>query len=112
MGNCITAPFRRNYQNRSGTHAAGRDAAGGGARMGADGSTGGRDSVGSGLGLSWRGWGPGGASEHASVGAMRRRGQHEGGGKSLIDGSPRLQWATRRMAARGGRDAGSEARHV
>lgn len=59
MGNCITAPFRGNYQNRSGTHAAGRDAAGGGARMGADGSTGGRDSVGSGPGLGWLGLGLG-----------------------------------------------------
>lgn len=105
MGNCITAPFRGNYQNRSGTHAAGRDAAGGGARMGADGSTGGRDSVGS-------GWGSGGAGERASVGAMRRRGQHEGGGKSPIGGSPRLQWAMRRMAGRGERDAGGEARRV
>lgn len=108
MGNCITAPFRGNYQNRSGTHAAGRDATGGRARVGADGSTGGRDSV----GAVGAGWGSGGAGERASVGAMRRRGQHEGGGKSPIGGSPRLQWATRRMAARGGRDAGSEARHV
>ena len=45
------------------------------------------------------GWGSGGAGERASVGAMRRRGQHEGGGKSPIGGSPRLQWATRRMGA-------------
>ena len=58
------------------------------------------------------GWGSGGAGERASVGAMRRRGQHEGGGKSPIGGSPRLQWATRRMAGRGGRDAGGEARRV
>ncbi len=31
--------------------------------------------------------------------AMRRRGQHEGGRKSPIDGSSRPQWAARRMAA-------------
>lgn len=107
MGNCITAPFRRNYQNRSGTRAAGRGAAGGGARVGADGSTGGP-------GLGWRGagvrlargWGsvgagrgPGGAGERASMGTMRRRGQHEGGRKSPIDSSSRPQWAARRMAA-------------
>lgn len=58
------------------------------------------------------GWGSGGASERASVDAMRRRGQHEGSRKSLIDGSPRPQWAVRRMAAHGGRDAGGEARRV
>ena len=58
------------------------------------------------------GWGSGGAGERASVGAMRRRGQHEGSRKSLIDGSPRPQWAVRRMAAHGGRDAGGEARRV
>lgn len=107
MGNCITAPFRGNYRNRSGTRAAGRGAAGGRARMGADGSTGGP-------GLGWRGagvrlargWGsvgagrgPGGAGERASMGAMRRRGQHEGGRKSPIDSSSRPQWAARRMAA-------------
>ncbi|OKY80685.1 MAG: hypothetical protein BHV62_05350 [Eggerthella sp. 51_9] len=45
------------------------------------------------------GWGPGGAGERASVDAMRRRGQREGGGKSPIGGSPRLQWAAWRMAA-------------
>ena len=75
--------------------------------MGADGSTGGP-------GLGWRGagvrlargWGsvgagrgPGGAGERASMGAMRRRGQHEGGRKSPIDSSSRPQWAARRMAA-------------
>ena len=107
MGNCITAPFRGNYRNRSGTRAAGRGAAGGRARMGADGSTGGP-------GLGWRGagvrlargWGsvragrgPGGAGERASMGAMRRRGQHEGSRKSPIDSSSRPQWAARRMAA-------------
>lgn len=57
------------------------------------------------------GWGSGGAGA-AAVGAMRRRGQREGGGKSPIGGSPRLQWATRRMAARSGRDAGGKARRV
>ena len=53
-----------------------------------------------------RGWGsvgagrgPGGAGERASMGAMRRRGQHEGGRKSPIDSSSRPQWAARRMAA-------------
>ena len=53
-----------------------------------------------------RGWGPvgagrgpGGAGERASMGAMRRRGQHEGGRKRPIGGSSRLQWAARRMAA-------------
>ena len=71
----------------------------GGARVGADGSTGGRDSVGSGPGFGWLGLGPGGASERASMGAMRRRGQHEGGRKSPIDSSSRPQWAARRMAA-------------
>ena len=65
-------------------------------------------------GLGWRGaevrlargWGsvgagrgPGGAGERASVGAMRRRGQHEDGRKSPIDSSSRPQWAARRMAA-------------
>ena len=45
------------------------------------------------------GWGPGGAGERASMGAMRRRGQHEGGRKSPIDSSSRPQWAARRMAA-------------
>ena len=65
-------------------------------------------------GLGWlgagvrlaRGWGsvgagrgPGGAGERASMGAMRRRGQHEGGRKSPIDSSSRPQWAARRMAA-------------
>ena len=64
----------------------------------------GRGSVGS-------GWGSGGAGA-AAVGAMRRCGQHEGSRKRPIGGSPRLQWATRRMAARGGRDAGGEARRV
>lgn len=34
------------------------------------------------------GWGPGGAGERASVGAMRRRGQHEGGRKSPIGAHP------------------------
>lgn len=92
MGNCITAPFRGNYQNRSGTHAAGRDATGGGARVGEARLARGRGSVGS-------GWGPGGAGERASMGAMRRRGQHEGGRKSPIDSSSRPQWAARRMAA-------------
>ena len=33
------------------------------------------------------------------MGAMRRRGQHEGGRKSPIDSSSRPQWAARRMAA-------------
>lgn len=46
-----------------------------------------------------RGWGSVGAGERASMGAMRRRGQHEGGGKSPIDSSSRPQWAARRMAA-------------
>ena len=53
-----------------------------------------------------RGWGsvgagrgPGGAGERASMGTMRRRGQHEGGRKSPIDSSSRPQWAARRMAA-------------
>lgn len=55
MGNCITAPFRGNYRNRSGTRAAGRGAAGGGARVDADGSTGGQGPVGSGPGLGWLG---------------------------------------------------------
>ena len=41
----------------------------------------GRGSVGS-------GWGSGGASERASVDAMRRRGQHEGGRKSPIGAHP------------------------
>ena len=45
------------------------------------------------------GWGSGGAGERASVGAIRRRGQHEGGRKSPIAGSPRPQWAAWRMAA-------------
>lgn len=58
------------------------------------------------------GWGSGGAGERASVDAMRRRGQREGGGKSLINGSPRPQWTARRVAAHGGRDAGGEARRV
>ena len=34
------------------------------------------------------GWGSGGAGERASVDAMRRRGQHEGGGKSPIGAHP------------------------
>ena len=34
MGNCITAPFRGNYRNRSGTRAAGRGAADGGCGCG------------------------------------------------------------------------------
>ena len=59
----------------------------------------GRDSVGAGWGSVGAGWGPGGAGERASVDAMRRRGQREGGGKSPIGGSPRLQWAAWRMAA-------------
>ena len=41
----------------------------------------GRDSVGA-------GWGSGGAGERASVDAMRRRGQREGGGKSPIGAHP------------------------
>ena len=45
------------------------------------------------------GWGSGGAGERTSVGAMRRRGQHEDGRKSPIDSSSRPQWAARRMAA-------------
>ena len=56
-------------------------------------------SVGAGWGSVGAGWGPGGAGERASVDAMRRRGQREGGGKSPIGGSPRLQWAAWRMAA-------------
>ena len=73
---------------------------------------GGRDSVGSGPGLGWRGLGSGGAGERASVGAMRRRGQHEGSRKRPIGGSPRPQWAAWRMAGHGGRNAGGEARRV
>ena len=65
----------------------------------------GRGSVGS-------GWGSGGASERASVDAMRRRGQHEGSRKRPIGGSPRPQWAAWRMAGHGGRNAGGEARRV
>lgn len=90
----------------------GRVRRGGGARVGAGGSMGGQDSVGSGPGLGWRGLGSGGAGERASVGAMRRRGQHEGSRKRPIGGSPRPQWAAWRMAGHGGRNAGGEARRV
>ena len=59
----------------------------------------GRGPVGAGWGSVGAGRGPGGAGERASMGAMRRRGQHEGGRKSPIDSSSRPQWAARRMAA-------------
>ena len=92
--------------------------------MGADGSTGGRGPVGLGPGLGWlgagvrlargwgsvgAGWGPGGAGERASMGAMRRRGQHEGGRKSPIGAHPdrngrRGGWR-RAWARRGRRNA-------
>ena len=92
--------------------------------MGADGSTGGRGPVGLGPGLGWlgagvrlargwgsvgAGWGPGGAGERASMGAMRLRGQHEGGRKSPIGAHPdrngrRGGWR-RAWARRGRRNA-------
>lgn len=127
MGNCITAPFRRNYQNRSGTRAAGRGAAGGGARVGADGSTGGPGlgwrgagvrlargwgPVGSGLGLGWRGSGP----------RRCRRARIDGHDASAWAARGRQEEPDRRLTptAMGGladgcvrgRDAGGEARRV
>lgn len=94
MGNCITAPFRRNYQNRSGTRAAGRGAAGGGARVGADGSTGGRGPVGSGPGFGWRG-----------VGSTRAAGR----ARSAL--TPIAMGGAADSGVRG-RDAGGEARRA
>lgn len=112
MGNCITAPFRRNYQNRSGTRAAGRGAAGGGARVGADGSTGGRGPVGSGPGFGWRGLGLG-RCRRARIGgrdasAWAARGRQEEPDRQLI---PTAMGGAADGGVRG-RDAGGEARRV
>lgn len=105
MGNCITAPFHGNCRNRSRTRAAGRGAAGGGARMGADGSTGGRDSVGSGLGL--------GRCRRAHIGgrdasAWAARERQEEPDRQLI---PTAMGGAADGGVRG-RDAGGEARRV
>ena len=100
MGNCITAPFRRNYQNRSGTRAAGRGAAGGGARVGADGSTGGP-------GLGWRGAGRARIDGH-DASAWAARGRQEEPDRQLI---PTAMGGAADGGVRG-RDAGGEARRV
>ena len=109
MGNCITAPFRRNYQNRSGTRAAGRGAAGGGARVAGRGWA--QMAPRAGEARLAQGWGSGGAGA-AAVGAMRRRGQHEGGRKSPIDGSPPTAMGGLADGCVRGRDAGGEARRI
>lgn len=57
------------------------------------------------------GWGSGGAGA-AAVGAMRRRGQHEGGRKSPIDGSPPTAMGGLADGCVRGRDAGGEARRI
>ena len=128
MGNCITAPFHGNYRNRSGTRAAGRDATGGGARVGADVSTGGRGSVGAGPGLGWLGLGLGrrrrariGGREGVGIGRRRRariggrdasawaaRGRQEEPDRQLI---PTAMGGAADGGVRGS-DAGGEARRV
>ena len=112
MGNCITAPFRGNYRNRSGTHAAGRDATGGGARVGTDGSTGGRDSVGSGPGSGWRGLGPRRCRrariDGRDASAWAARGRQEEPDRQLI---PTAMGGAADGGVRGS-DAGGEARRV
>lgn len=109
MGNCITAPFRGNYRNRSGTHAAGRDATGGGARVGADVSTGGRGSVGAGPGLGWLGLGLGRrrrAQARWQGARMRQAGQARAAGRKARSAMPRAACRCRMAQGPFGRTAG------
>lgn len=80
--------------------------------MGADGSTGGRDSVGSGLGLGWRGLGPRRCRrariDGRDASAWAARGRQEEPDRQLI---PTAMGGAADGGVRG-RDAGGEARRV